>query len=648
MHKEVIANIKSLGIDMINKSGVGHPGIVLGAAPIIYTLYANHLNINPKDPNYLNRDRFVLSAGHGSALLYATLHMAGYDISLDDLKSFRTIGSITPGHPEYKVTPGVEATTGPLGQGFASAVGMAIAQKHLQAKYTVPNNKLFGKMAPLFNYKVYVLAGDGDLMEGITHEASSLAGTLALNNLIVLYDSNNVSLDGSTSLSFKENVLKRYEALGWNTILVKDGTKVSDIDEAISRAKTSSKPTIIEVKTTIGLGSKLAGTSAVHGKNLEADDIANIKLNLGVGADPFYINEVAKMSFSKKINDRSSPLYIKWQKDYEALKEQIEAENNKQFIYEGELDGTLEMRQINSLIMNQIADQLPNFMSGSADLSSSTLTALQNKDIFTSQTPLGTNIYYGVREHAMGAISNGLALSNIRSCVSTFLTFADYLKPALRLSALMHLPNVFIFTHDSITIGSDGPTHQSVEQLAMLRSIPNVTVYRPADAKELLGAWDLILKNNSGPSVLIVSKSKALTLDTTSKEEVAKGAYTIRNEKQNLHGIIIATGLEVSSVYLIANQLYEERHLDLRVVSMPSMELFLKMPLEYQKAILPIGVKIVVVEAASSFGWHRFVYNDNYLITVNNFGQSGSSADVVKHFGFDHETLKERLLKLFK
>jgi transketolase len=629
MDQVVINNIKTLGLDMIDNAGSGHPGIVLGAAPIIYTVFNNHLNVFPSDDKWLNRDRFVLSAGHGSALLYATLYMAGYDLSLDDLKKFRQIGSKTPGHPEFNLTSGVEATTGPLGQGIANAVGMAIGQKLLNKK----NN--------IFNYKIYVLCSDGDLMEGISNEAASLAGNLKLDNLILLYDSNDVSLDGKLDLSFKEDVLERFKAMGWHTDFIMDGNDISAIDSAINRAKKANLPSIIEIKTIIGEGSKYEDTNIVHGKPLDKDDLNNIKTSLGVQNTSFYVDAKAKEYFTTNIINRTKEKYEDFKNNY-ITKEYPKIELDRLSLELNEAD---EMRNINNKIMNYIAHQLDYFISGSADLSTSCKTHLKDKDIFDG-TNYGQNIFYGVREHAMGAISNGLALTNFSPVASTFLIFSDYLKPALRLSVIMDLPVTYLFTHDSINIGSDGATHQPIEQLAMLRATPNLNVIRPADANELIGAWKYILEHKK-PSALVVSKIKVDKI-ATSNLDISSGGYIISPEKQVLHGIIIATGTEVHSALKVQQELYEKEKVDLRVISMPSLDLFLKTNKEYQELTIPKGYRTVVIEAASSYGWHRFVYNDNYLITLDSFGKSGTGSDVLKAMNFDYDSIYLRVKKLFK
>lgn len=662
MENKIVNNLKSLGIDMTDLAGSGHPGIVLGAAPIIYTIYANHMNINVNDSNWINRDRFVLSAGHGSALLYATLYMAGYDISLDDLKHFRKINSKTPGHPEYGVTPGVDMSTGPLGQGFASAVGMALAGKILNRKYKFEKKNAFDNERSLIDYKVYVLCGDGDLMEGISYEAASLAGNLNLDNLIVLYDSNNISLDGDTSNTFTENVLERFKAMGWYTDLVKDGNNTEDIDKAINRAKKSMKPSLIEVKTIVGKDSVWEGTNKVHGKCLEKEDIINLKSKLLIPNEPFYVDDTLIKQFRAKISERSNIKYEIFNRNYnEYIKDYLNDDNSSlQYLFTDELnidlfkynwdfntDTKQATRVSNGYILNELTRLIPNLIGGSADLSSSTNTYLKSCGDIKDGHYSGKNIWFGVREHAMGAILNGLALSHFRVFGSTFLVFSDYIKPAIRLSALMNLPVTYIFTHDSVNIGQDGPTHQPIEQLTSLRSIPNFNVYRPADSKEIVGCYQSII-NTKQPSALILSRSEVGMLENTSMEETLKGAYIVRKEIKQLNGIIIATGTEVHTAYHIAYELYEQFGLDLRVISMPSMEIFKKQSQEYQKALLPTGYKTFVIEAASSFGWHQFVYNEKYLMTIDKFGTSGTKDEVLEYCDFSYTQIKEKIKNLLK
>lgn len=661
MDEKIISNIKSLAIDMIDKAGSGHPGIVLGAAPIIYTIYAKHMNINTTDSRWISRDRFVMSAGHGSALLYATLYMAGFNIGMEDLKHFRRIGYKTPGHPEYGVTPGVDMTTGPLGQGIATCVGLALGEKMIEKKFKIPSESKIFIDKSLVNYNVYALVGDGDLMEGINYEAASLAGTLNLDNLIVLYDSNSISLDGDTSNTFTENVMDRFKAMGWYTTKVMNGNSVNDIDKAINSAKKSGKPSIIEVKTIIGNGSIKAGTNSVHGKCLESDDIKNLKAILGVPNEPFFVDEQLKSAFHHQISERSTLKYDLWSRLYNEYKLLIKPNDidllelyvrhpeinilNRRWIFNTEEKEAT--RDINNQVMSEIAKDVPNFIGGSADLGSSTKTYLRDLGDVKDGHYEGRNIWFGVREHGMGAILNGLALTGFKVYGSTFLSFADYMKPAIRMSALMNLPVNYIFTHDSINIGPDGPTHQPIEQLAMLRSTPNLNVFRPADANELVGCWQSML-NSKGPNALILSRQREKNLTITDPRLVCLGGYPIRKEKEILHGIIIATGTEVHVALLVAEELYEKEKIDLRVVSMPCQELFLSQSEEFRKKILPMGYKTIVIEAGSSFGWHRFVYNEKYLITLDNFGVSGTRDEVLDYCNFSYEKILERIKKLFK
>ena len=660
MDKEIIANIKSLAIDMIDEAGSGHPGIALGAAPIIYTLYNKHINISTSDSKWVNRDRFVMSAGHGSALLYAVLHLAGFDLLIDDLKAFRKAGSRTPGHPEVNVTDGVDMSTGPLGQGFASAVGMALAEKMLESRFTIPSSTKIERKRSLINYRVYCLCGDGDIMEGITSEAASLAGNLNLDNLIVLYDSNNVSLDGDTSCTFTEKVLDKFKAMGWYTDLVRNGNDVSLIDKAIEKAKSSGMPSIIEIKTVIGDGSMLAGTNAVHGKVLDKKDIEQLKNKLELPQEKFYINVEAAKAFRKNLLDRGSYKYEEWSHNYKLYVDEVLKGDRKKLdallsnkvnidllrqYWDLDPSSKEELRLSNQMVLDKISSVVPNFVGGSADTVSSTYTKIKAPTV-TDGHYNGKNICFGVREGAMGAILNGLCLSGFRPFGSTFLSFSDYMKPAMRMSALMHLPVTYIFTHDSISIGPDGPTHQPVEQLASLRAMPNMNVYRPADVKELIGCWNIILNTNYTPSSLVVTKNPVSVIPSTDAGMCGRGAYVVRREN-DLHGIIIATGNEVHTALILANDLYSKYKLDLRVVSMPCMELFLEQPQNYKESLLPRGYRTFVLEAGSSFGWHQFVYDNSYLLTVDDFGISASKSDVEKYAKIDFITLRQRILDKF-
>lgn len=644
MDKEIIANIKSLALDMINQAKSGHPGIVLSSAPILYTLYANHLNIAPFDKGWYNRDRFILSAGHGSALLYSTLFMSGYNITLDDLKGFRQLNSKTPGHPELGVTPGVECSTGPLGQGIANAVGVALGEKILHTKY------------PFYNFKTYVLVGDGDLMEGISYEACSLAGTLNLNNLIVLYDSNNMTLDGKTNNTFKEKVRERFEAMGFNTYLVKDGNDIKELNEEINKAKKSDKPAFIEIKTKLGDGSLLEDTNTVHGKPLTDDDLSQLKNKLGVTNKPFYVNEIARNEMIKKIENR---IKLKYDESIDNYKKYIIEECNSNFNslnylfhnynynilnYPWQLPREDEATRVtNQNIMCELAKGIPMMIGGSADLNSSTKVYLSNMFDITPNKFDGKNIWFGIREHSMGAILNGLALLNFRPFSSTFLSFSDYQKPAIRMSALMGLPVTYIYSHDSILVGMDGPTHQPVEQLAMLRSIPNLDVYRPCDAKELVGCWKNIISSSTNPSALILSRSKVKQQVNTDSKKVLKGAYVLEDSKSDIDLIIVSTGTEVETAIKIKQEL---NNYNIRVVSMPCKELFYKQSIEYQESVLIPNIKTVVIEASSSYGWEGIATNKECLITIDKFGKSGKPSDVLKALNYDYESIKNRVINI--
>lgn len=662
MDNQIISNIKTLGIDMIKEAGSGHPGIVLGASTMLYTLFAKHLNITAKDPNWENRDRLVMSAGHGSALLYATLFMAGL-LNLDDLKNFRKIGSKTPGHPERNITPFVEVSTGPLGQGLATAVGMALAEKRLEEQTILPHKNILEARRSLIDHYIYVICSDGDIMEGITSEAASLAGNLKLNHLIVLYDSNDVTLDGSASLAFNEKVLDKFKAMGWNTEYVKNGEDVKEISKAIECAKRANEPTIIEIKTVIGKGSLREGTNYVHGGVLDNEDINQLKTKLGIPTTPFYVNEAARQNFKVQVINHSSEKYGKWASNYhEFVDEDVtgNAENIKfifkdnqiyditKYRYNINTENKKATRVLNGEIMNEIARNINNFIGGSADLATTTKTYLKNMGDITKDDHRGRNIWFGIREHAMGAILNGLALYNFKVFGSTFLAFSDYMKPSIRMSALMKLPVNYIFTHDAANIGADGPTHQPVEQLVSLRSIPNLNVFRPCDANEIIGCWNVMLNSKTTPNALILSRLETESVPNSNMYDVAKGAYIIKKEENNLEGVIIATGSEVSLALHIAEDLYRTNKISLRVVSMPCQELFLKQLTDYQESILPKGIKKIVIEASSSFSWYQFVYNEKYLFNVNDFGVSASTSDVLKYLEFDYESIKKKIYKLFR
>lgn len=658
MDYKVINNIKSLGIDMINEAKSGHPGIVLGAAPIIYMLYAKHMVFDTSNDKWINRDRFIMSGGHGSALLYATLLMSGFNIKLNDLKNFRKLGSITPGHPEYNLTPGVDMSTGPLGQGFASAVGLAIAEKFLNNRYLYQKSK----KKSLIDHYTYVLCGDGDLMEGVSYEAASIAGNLELNKLIVLYDSNKITLDTDTTNTFKENVLKRFESMNWNTIEV-DGDNLKGLDDAICKAKDSSKPTLIKVNTIIGKDSLLEGTSSVHGKPLTSEDITQLKEKLDIRDVPFTVTQDAYNYMQEQIKERNTPIIEKWKKESEkvlnASDEVYQTEFRKLVDNDLSLDSnnlslSVEelkdepLRDTSSKILNDFVNENVLMMGGSADLSSSTKTYLNNMGDFTSENLKGRNIRFGVREHAMGAIANGIELGGIRFFCSTFLSFSDYLKPAIRMSALMNLPVIYIFTHDNITVGEDGPTHEPVEQLVGLRSIPNLEVYRPSDVNELLGVYKIVLAKKEGPSAIIVSKEMSKILDCTSVNEVKRGGYIVKDVTDKpLNGIIISCGNELGTVLNVSKSL-EEKGIYTRVVSVPCISRFIKQRKDYYDNILLPSVKKFVVEYSSSYSWTSFVDDSKYLFCVDHFGESGNKVDILRKYKLDEESITKRIEDLLK
>lgn len=649
---KIINQIRALGIDMINEAGTGHPGITLGAAPILYSLYAKHIRINPINPNYYNRDRFIMSAGHGSALLYATLYMAGFDLEIDDLKSFRKIDSKTPGHPELGVTPGVDMTTGPLGQGIATAVGFAMAEAKLREKYNKHSKNLI-------DFNTYVLCSDGDLMEGVSYEALSLAGLNKLNKLIILYDSNDITLDGSKDLSFKEDIQMRFEAIGFNYIKVLDGEDYNAISKAIEDAKKSTdKPTIIEVKTTIGKYSVYEGTNKIHGAKLSEEDTTNIKEKLKVRDITFNVSSDTIEDFQYLINERCQNIEDEFNKKVENLPEDVKGELQffmggdkaipfKELQYNEPEDSIESPRNTSSKILNSIVKDNPYMLGGSADLFASNKTYIEDGGDYSSKNYLGTNIYFGVREHAMGSILNGLALCGFRVYGSTFLAFSTYLFPAIRMAAMLNLPIIYIFTHDSISLGEDGTTHMPIEQLTQLRAIPNVEVYRPADANEVIGTYKTVLKKSKGVSVICLSKTDLPILENAKANEIQNGAYVLKDSNRKMDGIIISTGEEVHSALEVAKRL-EIKGIDVRVVSMPCMEKYLAMNDEYKEEILPVGVRKIVIEAGISMPWNRIVFNDKYLITLDKFGLSGSREDVYKKFGFDVDSLEEKVENLLK
>ena len=647
--KKIIDTMMGLGIDMIHEANSGHPGIVLGAAPILYALYAHHLRFDPEYPEFINRDRFVMSCGHGSALLYSTLFMAGFDISLDDLKKFRQIDSITPGHPEYGVTPGVDVSTGPLGQGICNAVGMAIGEAYL--------NKFFDNK--LINHYTYCLVSDGDLEEGISYEACSLAGTLKLNKLIVLYDSNNISLDGETKLSFNENVAMRFISQGWNVITVTEGSSYELISKAIEEAKTSTdKPTLIEIKTVLGAGSLNEGTNKVHGSPLSDEDITQLKEKLGLRNIPFAISQNCIDDFQYIIKERCGRRVSQFFKTMNNMEEDklqyLELLMNKEnivdlkgLVYDAPESGAESPRDTSSKLLNSIVMSNPFMMGGSADLFASNKTYIKDGGDFSSENRLGRNIYFGIREHAMGAIINGLSLMGIRPYASTFLSFSDYMRGSIRMACMMDLPNTYIFTHDSISVGEDGPTHQPVEQLIGLRSIPNMDVFRPADVNEVIGTYKTVFEKKQGPSSIILSRNKLPILENTKAGNVERGGYVVVDSLKKPQAIVISCGEELHQV-IEASKRLRTKGIDIRVVSMPNLGRFLEQDREYIEEVLPVEYRKIVVEAGSSYSWNKLIFNDKYLITLDTFGTSGKVEDVYKKYGFDAESLELKIEELLK
>lgn len=638
--KRIVNDIRLLSLDMINNAGSGHPGIALSAAPTLYTLFAYHLKFDLERKSWCNRDRFVMSAGHGASLLYATLFYLLDEFNIQELKDFRKISSQCNGHPEYNLNNRIEMTTGPLGEGFATSVGMAIGEKYLESSFNRKKNTVF-------NYNIYTLVSDGDLMEGISYEAASLAGNLGLDNLIVLYDSNGVTADGPLDRAMYENIGDRFISMNWEVIKVKNGEDIGEISNAIDKAKKCKKPVLIEIKTVLGKYSKYEGTNRIH-SNLDKEDLEEIRMKLK-GTSPFTYSEVDRNNALKFIKDGTSDYYRDWYSEYEMyIANSTDNEKDKiNLIIENEkisldINAVVDsskifedktMRDINYQIMNVIGTFIPNFMGGSADLFCSTKTYLKGKNEFSVDNYSGRNINFGVRENLMGAVMNGLALTNIRSYGSTFLTFSDYMKPSIRMSAMMELPVTYIFTHDSIRVGEDGPTHEPIEQLGTLRSIPGLSVYRPCDYKELIGSWTNILKEGK-PSALILPRGHNNTMKYTSPKMVSRGGYIISEVRTRLDLIIIATGSEVELAMNIKEELLKN-YIEARVVSMPNMNLFLKQDKEYQEQVFPTGYRKMVIELSNDANWYRFISSDEDFIGVNSFGKSGSEREVLNFFELD-------------
>ncbi len=645
----VINTIRILAAEAVQNASSGHPGLPLGATPIAYTLWAKHMKHNPKNPNWYNRDRFVLSAGHGSAMLYSMLHVFGYDVSLEDLKNFRQYNSKTPGHPEYKHTPGVEITTGPLGQGVANGVGMAMAEEFMAAKFNKPGFNIVD------NY-TYVLCGDGCLMEGVASEAASLAGTLKLGKLILLYDSNNITIEGDTSIAFAESVAKRFDAYGWQVISVDDGNDIAAINAAIGIArKDTSKPSIIIVNTQIGYGSPKAGSASVHGEPLGEEGLGKTKEFYKMSLDDCFNVSDEVLAYMKELVQAGIKAEEDWNKmfkeyatEYSGLAKEWDLWQNGSYDElllndEGfwKFDSkSIATRAASGNIINYLAQRLPNLVGGSADLAPSNKTAMKDMGDFSSKDYSGRNLHFGVREHAMGSISNAMAIyGGLKIYCATFFVFTDYMKAAMRLSALMKLPVTYVMTHDSIGVGEDGPTHQPIEQLASIRSIPNFIVFRPADGNETAAGWYTAVTNSSSPTCLVLTRQNLPALDIDGKIAL-KGAYTLLDSKNSIPQVILmSTGSEVH-VTLEAGKQLQAEGIDARVVSMPSWELFERQSTQYKESVLPACVaNRVAVEAASSFGWHKYVGLKGDVVCIDSFGASAPAEKLFEHFGFTTENI---------
>ncbi|MEW6856666.1 transketolase [Streptococcus iniae] len=651
-----VNTVRTLSMDAIQAANSGHPGLPMGAAPMAYVLWNKFMNVNPKTSrNWTNRDRFVLSAGHGSAMLYSLLHLAGYDLSIDDLKNFRQWGSKTPGHPEVNHTDGVEATSGTLGQGIANALGFAMAEAHLAAKYNKPG-------FDIVDHYTYAINGDGDLMEGVSQEAASLAGHLKLGKLVLLYDSNDISLDGPTSMAFTEDVKGRFEAYGWQHILVKDGNDLEAIAKAIEEAKAETqKPTIIEVKTIIGFGAEKQGTSAVHGAPLGADGIAFAKQSYGWTEQDFTVPAAVEKRFADGLQARGqeaenawNDLFAKYEEEYpELAKDYKEAFANQAVSVDLEAHelGTSKASRVSSQeAIQQISAQVSSFWGGSADLSASNNTMVKVEKDFQPGQFEGRNIWFGVREFAMAAAMNGIALhGGTRVYGGTFFVFSNYLLPAVRMAALQNLPTMYVMTHDSIAVGEDGPTHEPIEQLASVRSMPNLNVIRPADGNETNAAWKRAMAETDRPTMLVLTRQNLPVLEGTKElaaDGINKGAYILSEAKGDLDGIIIATGSEVK-LAMDTQAALEAEGIFVRVVSMPSQNIFDEQSAEYKEEVLPKAVtKRLAIEAASSFGWAKYVGLQGQTLTIDTWGASAPGNLIFEEYGFTTENAVNRYKSL--
>ncbi|AGF56123.1 transketolase [Clostridium saccharoperbutylacetonicum] len=654
LDKLSINSIRVLSADAIEKSKSGHPGLPLGSATMAFTLWTK-MNHNGKNPEWDNRDRFVLSAGHGSMLEYSLLHLFGYGLTVEDLKNFRQVGSLTPGHPEYGHTKGVEITTGPLGQGICNAVGMAIAEAHLAEKFNKPEYSIV-------DHHTYAIVGDGCLMEGISGEASSLAGTLELGKLIILYDSNNISIEGNTDIAFREDTAKRYEAYGWQVLKVTDGNDIDAIEKAIAEAKAETKkPSMIIVKNQIGFGCPAKqGKASAHGEPLGADNVKAMKENLGWKAEPaFYVPDEVYTNMNEHIakGEKTETAWNELFKAYSAAYPELAAEYTKWMsgeIYKDALlnneelwsfDKEMATRESSGIMINRLAKLIPNFIGGSADLAPSNKTHMNDRGDFSAEDRSGSNLHFGVREHAMAAIANGMyAHGGLKVFCATFFVFSDYMKGAMRLSALMKLPVTYVLTHDSIGVGEDGPTHEPIEHLAALRSIPNMTVFRPADSKETAAAWYYAVTNGTTPTSLVLTRQKLPLYDGCPKRAL-KGGYILKDSKKETPDVLLmASGSEVELIFKAADEL-SAKGIDARVISMPSFELFDAQDEAYKESVMPKSVRArLAVEALTSFGWHKYVGLDGDVVSLDTFGASGNADALFKMFGFTVENVVNKAM----
>ncbi|HIC96879.1 MAG TPA: transketolase [Aquificaceae bacterium] len=648
----VINTIRFLSVDQVERARSGHPGMPLGASHIVYLIYDRFLKFNPKNPRWVNRDRFILSAGHASAMLYATLYMFGYDLTLEDLKNFRQLGSKTPGHPESWVTPGVEATTGPLGQGLGNGVGMALAEKYLSSYFNRDGY-------PVIDHYTYVLCSDGDLMEGVSYEVAALAGHWRLNKLIVVWDSNGISIDGPTSLAWSEDVLRRFEALGWDVYEVGDGYDLDLLEKTLRKARESDRPAFVSVRTRIGYGSPLEDSAKVHGAPLGSENALKTKERFGWPKEEFFVSEKA-LRYTRRHVDRGKRLEEEWRdmferyrKEYPDLAREFEKAFNGEWSFDWEEDvpdfkEPLATRKASGKVLNAIAKKVPTMLGGSADLSESNNTVLKDWHDFGRDCYSGRNIHYGVREHAMGTIMNGLAYhGGILPYGGTFLIFSDYMRPPIRLAAMSGLQVIYVFTHDSIGLGEDGPTHQPVEQLQSLRLIPNLVVIRPADANEVKVAWRVALKRKKGPTAIVLTRQSVPVLNREvypSEDNLERGAYVLCGD-EDAEVIIMGSGSEVH-VALGVWKLLKERGVSCRVVNFPSVELFQEQDPSYRESVLPSSIKKrVVIEAGVGGCWHRYVGEEGIIVSMESFGKSAPGNILFEHFGFSAERIAEKILK---